>query len=127
MSGNDDYTRGHLFDFSNRQICYKLNDIDLSSQTYASIPHQINFTRKMEEDDCATMFFVSEKQQNTTNEYRYFLDSNFVGVNRLFVLSYLNRDNDVKRFKTPKYYLPKQIITSLSMGKTFTTKQLNRT
>ena len=127
MSGNDDYTRGHLLDFSNRQICYKLNDIDLSSQTYASIPHQINFTRKMEEDDGATMFFVSEKQQNTTNEYRYFLDSNFVGVNRLFVLSYLNTDNDVKRFKTPKYYLPKQIITSLSMEKTFTTKQLNHT
>ena len=30
------------------------------------------------------------------NEYRYFIESNFVGVNRLFVLVYLNRDNDVK-------------------------------
>ena len=30
------------------------------------------------------------------NEYRYFIESNFVGVNSLFVLVYLNRDNDVK-------------------------------
>ena len=36
--------------------------------------------------------------KNTANEYRYFLESNFVGVNRLFVLIYLNRNNDVKRF-----------------------------
>ena len=40
----------------------------------------------------------SEKK-NTPNKYRYFLESNFVGVNRLFVLVYLNRNDDVKRFK----------------------------
>ena len=45
--------------------------------------------------------------KTTTNEYRYFLESNFVGVNRLFVLLYLNRDNDVKQFKNGRYYLPK--------------------
>ena len=38
------------------------------------------------------------------------LETNFVGVNRLFVLVYLDRDNDVKRFKTRRYYLPKGII-----------------
>ena len=31
-----------------------------------------------------------------TNEYRSFIELNFVEVNRLFVLVYLNRDNDVK-------------------------------
>ena len=31
-----------------------------------------------------------------TNEYRYFIELNFDEVNRLFVLVYLNRDNDVK-------------------------------
>ena len=30
------------------------------------------------------------------NQYRYLLQSNFVGVNRLFALIYLNRNNDVK-------------------------------
>ena len=39
---------------------------DLSRQTNASIPQQINFVRKKkEEDDGATMFFIAEKQQKT--------------------------------------------------------------
>ena len=33
------------------------------------------------------------------NGYRYFLESNFAGVNRLFVLVYTNQDDNVKRFK----------------------------
>ena len=33
------------------------------------------------------------------NEYRYFLESNFVGVNRLFVLVYSNQDDNSKRIK----------------------------
>ena len=39
---------------------------------------------------------TKSENKATTNEYRYFLKSNFVGVNRLFVLVYLNRDDDVK-------------------------------
>ena len=38
-----------------------------------------------------------------TNYYRYFLESNFVGVNRLFVLVYSNQDGNSKRFKTQRY------------------------
>ena len=45
-----------------------------------------------------------------TNEYRYFLKSNFVGVNRLFVLVYSNEFNNAKRYKAQRYYLPKGII-----------------
>ena len=44
--------------------------------------------------------------KNTTNEFRYFLKSNFVGVNRLFVLVYLNRNINVKRFNSRIYCLP---------------------
>ena len=51
----------------------------------------------------------SEKK-NTPNKYRYFLESNFVGVNRLLVLVYLNRNDDVKQFKAKRYYLAKGII-----------------
>ena len=36
---------------------------NLSRQTNTSIPQKIDFTRKLEEDDGATMFFVSGKQQ----------------------------------------------------------------
>ena len=39
--------------------------MDLSKQTNTSIPQQINFTGKLEEDDGAAMFFVSEMQQKT--------------------------------------------------------------
>ena len=59
---------------------------------------------------------------NTTNEYRYFLKSNFVGFNRLFVLVYTNKDDNSKRFKTRGYYWPKCIIKSYKViinGKTF--------
>ena len=46
-----------------------------------------------------------------SNEYsKYVLESNFLEVNRLFVLVYLNRNNDVKRFITRRYYLQKHII-----------------
>ena len=38
---------------------------------------------------------TKKKKKNTTNKYRYFSKSNFVGVDRLFVLIYSNS----KRFK----------------------------
>ena len=50
-----------------------------------------------------------------TNEYRYFLESNVAGVNRLFALVYTNQVVISKRFKT---------TTLSSIEKTFMTKQL---
>ena len=50
------------------------------------------------------------------------MESNFVGVNRLFLLVYLNRDNDVKQFKTRRYYLTKDRIKNYNVivnGKNF--------
>ena len=61
ISRNYDYATGNLLDYFYHQNCYKLIGIDLSRQTNASIPQQINFVGKLEEDDDATMFFVSEK------------------------------------------------------------------
>ena len=37
---------------------------------------------------------TKSENANTTNEYRYFLEWNFVGVNRLFVLVYWNQDDN---------------------------------
>ena len=53
---------------------------------------------------------TKSENKNTTNELRYFLESNFIRVGRLFLSVYSNRDADSKRFKTRKYYLPKDII-----------------
>ena len=58
---------------------------------------------------------TKSETKTTTNEFRYFIESNCVRVNRLFVLVYLNRDSDVKRFKTRSYYLPKGIIKNYNV------------
>ena len=49
------------------------------------------------------------ENKNTTNKHRYFFESNFVGINRFFVLVYLNAD-DAKWYSALKYYLLKYII-----------------
>ena len=53
--------------------------------------------------------------KNTTNEFRYFIKSNFVGVNRLFVLVYTNHGDNAKEFNARKYYLPKGIIKNYNV------------
>ena len=58
---------------------------------------------------------IKSENKNTTNEYRYFLDSNFVGVKRLLVLVYSNQDKDSKISKTQRYYLRKGIIDNYNV------------
>ena len=56
------------------------------------------------------------------DQFSYFLGSNFVGVNRLFVLFYTNQGNNAKRFNAQKHYLPKGIIKKYNViinGKSF--------
>ena len=62
MSRNNYYTTGNLLDYLYHQKYYKLIGIDLSRQINMSIPQQINFKGKLEEDNGATMFFIVEKQ-----------------------------------------------------------------
>ena len=65
ISKNDDYTTGHLLDYSYHQNDLKPIGIDLSRQTKTNIPQQTNFIGKLEENDGAKMFFITEKQQKT--------------------------------------------------------------
>ena len=61
--------------------------------------------------------------KNTTNELRFFLESNFVGVNRLFLLVYINLKNlKLKDITYQKELLV--IIMSSSRKKNFMIKQL---
>ena len=53
---------------------------------------------------------TKSENENTTNEYRYFPELNFVGVNILFGLVYSDQDGNAKRFKSRRYYLPRGII-----------------
>ena len=47
-----------------------------------------------------------------TNEYRYYLESNVLWVNRQFLLIYLNQNDSVKGSNVKKHYLAKGIIKS---------------
>ena len=60
-------------------------------------------------------FKTKSENKNTTNEYRYFLESDFVEVNRLFVLVYSNQNDNDKRFKNQRYYLPKGCIDNYNV------------
>ena len=53
---------------------------------------------------------TKSKNKNKTNEFRYFLKSNFVGVNRLFVLIYSNQDENAKKFKVKKILFTKYLL-----------------
>ena len=59
---------------------------------------------------------AKSENKNTANEYRYCLESNFVGVNRLFVLIYRNQNDNVKRFNAKKYYLRRGIIKNYNIS-----------
>ena len=59
---------------------------------------------------------------STTNQFRFFLESNFVGVNRLFVLVHSSEEAAFKRSNAKRYYLPKAIIANYNViinGKNF--------
>ena len=55
------------------------------------------------------------ENRDTRKEYRYFLESIFVRVSRLFELVYLNKGNDLKRFEAQIYYLPEGIIKNYNV------------
>ena len=69
-----------------------------------------NILAKDLKDQCIEMNIKKCENKNTTNEYRYLLKLNFVGVNRLFVLVYSNLDDNAERYKARRYYLPKGVI-----------------
>ena len=70
MTKNNDYTTGNL-DYEYFKDHYKLIAIDLSKQIELENPdlkQQINFIRKLEENN-ATMFFIIEKKEETTFDF----------------------------------------------------------
>ena len=57
MSRDNNFITGNLLAYFCHQIYYKPIVIDLSRHTNTSIPRQINFTDKLEEDDGGPIFF----------------------------------------------------------------------
>lgn len=61
-------------------------------------------------DQCIGMNVKKSEDKNTINEYRYRLESKFVVVNRLFVLTFSNQDSSPTRYKVRQYYSPKDVF-----------------
>ena len=61
-------------------------------------------SKKNLKDQCIGMNVKQSENENMTNEYRFFLESNFAVVKRLFVLVNSNEDNNAKRYKAKTYY-----------------------
>ena len=53
--------------------------------------------------------------KNTANEFRYFLESEYVEVNRLFALVYSNLDAASRGFKTKRYYSSEGFINNYNV------------
>ena len=71
MSKDNDYTTGNLLDYEYFKDHYKLIAIDLSKQIELEnrdLKQQINFIGRLEED-YATMFFITEKKEETTFDF----------------------------------------------------------
>ena len=73
MGRNNDYTTVNLLDYLYFSKHYKLIAIDLSKQIELENPdlkQQINFIERLERNEGATMFFVIEKTEKTTFEFK---------------------------------------------------------
>ena len=71
MTKNNDYTTGNLLDNEYFKDNYKLIAVDLSKQIELENPdlkQQINFIGRLEEDN-STMFFITEKKEETTFDF----------------------------------------------------------
>ena len=69
MNKNNDYATGNLLGYDYFSKHYNLLAIDLSKQIQLENPNlknKNNFIGKLEEDNGATMFLISEKLEETT-------------------------------------------------------------
>ena len=69
---NNDYTTDNLLDYEYFSKHYKLIAIDLSKQIELENPdlkQQINFIGRLERNEGATLFFITEKSEETTFEF----------------------------------------------------------
>ena len=69
MCNNNDYTTGNLLDFAYFKKHYKLIAVALSKQTKLKDPQQINFIGKLLKNTGATVFFITERSEETTFKF----------------------------------------------------------
>ena len=72
MSRNNNYTTGNLLDYEYFSKHYKLIAIDLSQQIGLENPdlkQQLNFIGRLEREQAVTMFFIIEREEQTSVDF----------------------------------------------------------
>ena len=111
-NGNNDDDNNFVFAIKDRKLYVPVVTLSARDNQKLSKPFSEEFERSVYWNEYKT----KSDNKNTTNKFRFFLESNFIEVNRLFVSIYTNQDAASKRFKAQKY--------SSSVEITFMIKQL---
>ena len=85
VNGNDDYDN-IIFTIKDKKLYVPVVTLSARANQNLSKLHSKGFERLVYWNEYKT----KTENKNTKNEYRYFLKSSFVGVDRLFVLVYSN-------------------------------------
>ena len=75
----------------------------------------INFLAKDSNFQFIGINKAKSQNKKPIKRFRYFLESNFIGVERLYVLVYSDKDGNAKIFNARKFYLPKGIIKNYNV------------
>ena len=94
-SGNDNVNSNVNDDVNGNNIIFTINNTKLHVPVVIlSAIHNQELSKLFSKGfDLKNQF----ESKTTTSEFRFCLKSNFFGVNRLFVLVHVNRDNDTKQ------------------------------
>ena len=109
---------GILNNIDSDRIVLTIKDTELYVPVVTLSARDKGFERYVCWNECKT----KSENKNTSNEYRYILEPNFFGFNKLFVLVDKNGDENAKKFKAKRYYLPTEIINNYNViinGKNF--------
>ena len=103
---NDDVKYDIIFDVNNTKLYVPVVTLSGKDNQKPSKLLGQGLERSVYWNECIT----KSESENTTNSYRYFLESNFVGFNRFLILLYSNQDANAQRYKAKSKHLPKGII-----------------
>ena len=113
---------------NDNNLIFTIKDTKLLVHLISKInPKLSNFlSKRFERSVYWNEYKTKSENKNTKNEYRYFLKSNFVGFNRLFVLVYSIKNDNSNRFKLKDIIYQNEllkVITSSSVEKFFMINQ----
>ena len=110
---NDDARSSIIFSIKDTNYMSLLS-LSTTDNQKLSIILTKGFERSVYWNENSILYYKTAREnKDTINEYRHFFESNFLRINSLFVLIYMNKADDVKRYNAKKYYLPKVIIEKL--------------